>query len=148
MKTWVVAVGVLLVAPLATRGQSVTEFPRYTAVHDVTVIGTMLFFDLEPIIPQQDIKRWWKEMEVCTGITRSFDGVDWYVADVILDLRAQQTNFGLYYYRPPEIILLRGQTPEQIENTVKHEVLHHLINDFEVTHDEEQFTRCLSGSPS
>ena len=152
MKTWVVAVGVLLVAPLATRGQSLAEFYRWPSVATITVVDYVLFFNLQQATPPPSyIQSWYREMEECTGVQKPLGGVGWFWADGMIDLGEQQTNSGMYYFVPPEIVLLRYQSPEDHKANVRHEVLHRLLatqdQDPEELHQDETFRRCL-GSPS
>ena len=136
---------ILLLIPLNANSQSVADFPRIASVSTVTLVGPFLFFDLEHVIPQPPFRQWWAEMEACTGIRKPFDGVEWYVADLIFNAVNRFTAWGIYYASPPEIVLVRDQTLPQLEDTVKHETLHHLVENTD--HEEEAFVRCLAEPP-
>ncbi len=135
----------VLLVPLNLGAQSVTDFPRIASVSSVTVVGPFLYFDLDPVIPQQPFRDWWAEMEGCTGIRKAFDALRWFVADGIYNAAEWFTAWGIYYPDPPEIVVVRNQNVVRLEDTVKHEILHHLIQNSD--HDEETFVRCLSGPP-
>ena len=131
----------LLFVPLNVGAQSVSDFPRITGVSAVTVVGPFIFFDLDPVIPQTPFREWWAEMEVCTGIQKPFDDIQWFVADAIYNIVRLAEAWGIYYFSPPEIVVVRNMTLEQIEQTVKHEALHHLLA--LRGHDNDTFARCL-----
>jgi hypothetical protein len=139
VKSWLA--GLLLFLPLGVGAQSVLEFPKVRNVSSVTVIGPVLFFDLDGIVPQQAFRTWWEEVEICTAVQRPFDAVKWYVTGTILNVVTMRSAWGLYYPTPPEIVVVRDQTPERIEQTVKHEVLHHLLG--VQGHKNQAFKRCL-----
>ena len=138
---------VLLFVPVNLDGQSVADFPRVNSVSSVTIVEEVLYFNLEPVVPQQPFRNWWKEMETCTGIQKSFDDVRWFVANVIFDVVEGPglMIWGSYYNTPPEIIVVRNQTLAALEDTVKHETLHHLL--WGTDHEEEVFAHCLPDSP-
>jgi hypothetical protein len=130
----------LLAAPPAS-AQSSTDFPRIPSVTSVTVVGPVLLFNLTGLRTSDTFRRWWAETEECTGISRSFEEVHWYKASVLINVRTGNAFWGLYFSEYAEIVLEDGQSPDRLENTVKHEILHHLIND--TNHTEAVFTRCL-----
>ena len=136
---WVVLL-LLLSAPL--QGQTLTHYPRVTGVSSVTIVETFLFFDLDPLVPQQEFRDWWAEVEACSGVQKPFDGIAWYVADIIYNYLEEREAWGIYYKSPPEIVILRLQTGLELEDTVKHEILHHL-GFMGPAHDESVFDRCL-----
>ena len=135
----------LLLIPVNISSQSVADFPRVNSVSSVTVVESFLYFNLEPVIPQQEFRDWWGEMETCTEIAKPYEDIRWFVADIIFDIETQRTAWGIYYALPSEIILTRNQTLERIERTVKHEILHHLIQNTD--HEEKTFVRCLAEPP-
>jgi len=136
----------LFLFPVSLGGQSVADFPRINSVSSVTVVEEMLFFNLSRVAPKPSFRDWWKEMEECTRISKPMGGIGWFVADAIYDATENGYSWGLYYFNPPEIIIIRNQTLEQLEDTVKHEILHHLIrND---VHEEKTFVRCLPQTPN
>ena len=141
---WFLLLLVALVAPVPSHSsaQSVMEFPRVPSVSSVTVIGPFLYFDLEPVIPQQVFRQWWAEMEACTEVQKPFDDLKWFLSDSVFNLMRGTQAWGIYYFNPPEIVLTRGQTAAQLERTVKHEVLHHLMR--LIQHDNAIFNRCFS----
>ena len=128
----------LFSAPL--RAQGVKDFPRVNGVSSVTIGTPFLYFNLEPVNPQVKFREWWIQMEKCAGVRRPFDEVAWYVADVIYGFAKNQGAWGVYYHTPPEIIIVRNRSEARIENTAKHEILHHLLSG---THDGATFLRCL-----
>ncbi len=146
---WGVMVGLTATTfiPDGVDSQSITEFPRVNSVSSVTIVEEVLYFNLEPVVPQQPFRDWWKEMETCTRIQKSFDDVRWFVANVILDVveGPMLMIWGIYYNTPPEIIVVRNQTLAALEDTVKHETLHHLL--WGTDHEEEVFAHCLPDSP-
>ena len=132
-----VLVLLLLWAPL--QAQSVKSFPRIRSVSSVTIVEDFLYFNLEPVIPQSVFRKWWVEMEKCTGSEKSFNDISWYVANVIYNVAVRKRAWGIYYRKPPEIIIVSNLTRARLENTAKHEMLHHLQGG----HDEKTFNRCL-----
>lgn len=140
---WVVLVLLLIAAPL--QAQSLRDFPRVSSVSSVTVVEEFLYFDLDALLPQPEFQKWWAEMESCTGIVKPFGGVAWYVADIIYDYIQRREAWGIYYSVPPEIVIVRHQSKLELEDTVKHEILHH-FGFRGPNHDEAVFAQCLPGS--
>ena len=132
--------------PMNTGAQSVSDFPQIQSIGTVTITGQFLYFDLDPVIPQAQFRSWWAEMEECTGISKPYDEIRWHVADAIWNIIDGFSAWGMYYLVPAEIIIVRNQTLEQLEHTVKHETLHHLVQNTD--HDEETFVRCLPQTPN
>ena len=135
---WVV-LALLLSAPL--QAQSIGDFPAIRSVSRVTLVGYYLFFDLSPIQPPPEFQVWWAEMEGCTGIQSDFDAIAWYQATQIVNPSRDEAYWGIYFPNPPEIAVLRNVPASRMENTAKHEILHHLIKDG--GHNEKAFNRCL-----
>ena len=115
-----------LLLSLPLQAQSVKTFPRVKSVSSVTIVEVFLYFNLEPVIPQPVFRKWWVEMEKCTGSEKPFDDISWYVADVIYNIAVSREAWGIYYREPAEIIIVRNLTRTRLENTAKHEMLHHL----------------------
>ena len=134
---WVV-LALLFSMPL--RAQSIGDFPIIKNVSSVTVVGYTLIFDLAPARPPPIFKVWWAEMESCTGKQGDFDTIKWYQAAQVVNPLEELSYWGVYFREPPEIVILRNITPERLENTVKHEMLHHLLFG---DHDEIVFNECL-----
>ena len=122
------------------QAQSVKDFPIINGVSQVTLVGYTLLFDLSPITPHPDFRIWWAEMEECTGVHGDFDVIKWYQASQVINPLEGMAYWGVYFKDPPEIVLLRGMALERFENTVKHEMLHHLMFG---NHNENLFNRCL-----
>lgn len=135
---WVVLL-FLFATPLQAQ-ESLREYPRVDGVSSVTVVETFLFFDLDGLTPQPEFRVWWAEVEECTGLTKPFDEIGWYVADIIYNISGWEA-WGIWYADPPEIVVVRAQTVEFLEDTVKHEALHHLVN--ESDHTESEFAHCI-----
>lgn len=135
---WVVLL--LFAAPL--QAQSIREFPRVTGVSSVTIVETFLYFDLDPIFPKAVFREWWAEMEACAGIEKPYDEIAWYVADIIYNIAEEREAWGVYYSPPPEIIFVREQSEIGLEDTIKHEILHHL-GFMDAAHNQTVFDRCL-----
>ena len=138
MLWWVVLALSLFSVPLQAQG--IKDFPRVHGVSSVTIGAPFLYFNLEPVVPQEKFRDWWQEMEQCAGVKKAFDEVAWYVADVIYSFAQNQGAWGIYYHTPPEIIIVRNRSEARIENTAKHEILHHLLRD---NHDGVTFLRCV-----
>ena len=137
---WVVLALLLLWTPL--RAQTLINYPRVTSVSSVTIVEEFLYFDLLPLAPQQNFRDWWDEVEACSGVRKPFDGVTWYVADVIYNFDERREAFGIYYESPPEIVIAHHRSMPELEDTVKHEILHHL-GFMGPDHNEAVFNRCL-----
>ena len=137
MKAWV-AVGVLLVAPLATRAQSVTEYPVFPAVSSVLIWDDTMIFNLTHMQPGPAFRVWWAEVEACTNTKKPFDEIEWFVADAMIRTDGQRFA-GLYNNTVPEIILVRYMDDVSIQMFTKHEILHHLG----FHHGHEFYERCV-----
>ena len=138
MLRWLV---LALVVSVPLRAQSISDFPSVPSVSRVTIVGYILLFDLSKIQPNEDFKRWWREVEECTGTRSDFDDIIWYQANQIVNPAREEAYWGVYFHNPPEIVVLRNVSPERMENTIKHEILHRLIEG--QGHDEKLFNTCL-----
>ena len=79
------------------------------------------------------------------GIRKPYGEVGWFVATSIYNIVKHFEYWGVYYPDPEEIVIVHNQPLEQLEHTVKHEILHHLIQNTD--HDEKTFVRCLPQNP-
>ena len=135
-----------LLLPLnSVGGQSVDSYPRINSVSSVTIVDNFLYFNLSRVIPQDSFATWWAEMEACTKIRKPFEGMSWWVATGLYNVAEKFSAWGVYYPVPPEIVVVQNQKLPQLEHTVKHEILHHLIQNTD--HQEETFVRCLPTLP-
>lgn len=81
-------------------------------------------------------RTWWQEVEGCVGIEDDFDGVRWFVGDMVrLDGR---DAYGVWA-APNTIYLKRFYTTSA--PAVKHEMLHQLTRGG-LAHSAPAFTRC------
>ena len=135
---WVI-LALLLSAPL--KAQDLTDFPTVRSVSSVTLINYLLLFDLAPVTPHPSFRIWWAEMEECTGSQGDFEAMSWYLASQIAHPGKGLSYWGVHFSDLVAIVALRGMTNERLENTIKHEIIHHLILDPE--HRELAFTNCL-----
>ena len=143
---WLGLLMLMCFTPVNLDGQSVADFPEIPSVSDITVVDEMLYFNLAGIDPlPPPFQVWWAEMETCTGIHKPFGGIKWFVATAIYDASRHAYLWGLYYFDPPEIILTRNMTRLRLEDTVKHEALHHLLGGTD--HATEAFAHCLPSTP-
>lgn len=76
-----------------------------------------------PLEPLDIYREWWTATEDCSGITASFDRIDWYLATSITGdgaiARARWSE-------PHDIIVVAGY--EDDPAVVRHEMLHDLLN--------------------
>ena len=137
MKAWVV-VGVLLVAPLATRAQSVRDYQVIPAVSSVVVWDDVMIFNLSHMSPGAAFREWWAEVEECTDTRKPFGDIDWYIASAMV--KTDGSRFaGLYNTSTPEIILVNFMNDESLRMFTKHEILHHLG----FHHGSDVYERCV-----
>ena len=135
---WVI-LALLLSAPL--KAQDLKDFPVVRSVSSVTLVGFLLLFDLAPVNPPPSFRVWWSEMEECTGYQGNYDAMKWFLASQIAHPGKGESYWGVHFSDLGTIAVLRGLSDERLENTVKHEIIHHLILDPE--HRELAFTNCL-----
>ena len=136
----------LFAAPLQAQEQSLKDFPSFTGVSRVTLVGYTLIFDLTKMDPLPVFRQWWVETEECTGLRGDFDSVrGWYKANWMVNPLKSEAYRGIYFTNLFEIVVQSNLSSERFENTVKHEILHHLIS--VPGHDETAFVQCLPLDP-
>ncbi len=92
---------------------------------DTTSFGPFMFVNLKRVQPPPVFRDWWVELEDCTGMEGDFDAMGWYFADRIY--KWGEAVLAIYFETPPEVIIQRNRPPEQLEDIVKHEALHHFL---------------------
>jgi hypothetical protein len=130
-------VGLLVPWPLL--GQSMREFPR------LTIVGPTVYANAEEINPHPIFKQWWNQLKECAGEhaqpDRTFEQLSFYEADNIWNTEAGISYWGVYYERPPEIVVVRRASNSRRILTMMHELLHHMTANGE--HAGGPFKDCL-----
>jgi len=117
----------------------------YTVYTDVVIVPPLVYVGFRKVEPPSKYRTWWNEIRDCSSLSGDYDVLRWYTAHNITDLsRLDNFIWGVYYEVPPEIVLMERQSPPQLEDTVKHELLHHLLawNGFSTSHSHPSFASC------
>lgn len=84
--------------------------------------------DARPFTPEPIYREWWSQMEACSGLSKSYESVSWYVVpgeDPFVAPSLGKQVLGYWQRRGNRIVLLE-YVPSRTE-LVRHEMLHALL---------------------
>ncbi len=93
--------------------------------------------------PEAVYRDWWAQMEVCSGVSASFDDVHWYVVRGEVPFRVKGVDYPVVGYWDPQAnrIVLLEYLPNQRAPVIRHEALHAILR--RTDHPSEYFVdRC------
>lgn len=92
--------------------------------------------DKTPMEPLPVYAEWWSATETCSQRSADMSRISWFTASSIQS--RESLGWGLWR-EPHEIVILRGF--EEDEKTVRHEMLHDLLNG-DPAHEDDSWAAC------
>jgi hypothetical protein len=103
-------------------------------------------YEVEEIpLPPSAFNRWWGEVEECSGAVGYFGDIEWLFGRIIFDETGFPLRGGHRWiddYGRAAIIVDATMGVHQLRQTVKHEIIHHLVPN--ARHDSWLFQQCTT----